>query len=507
MFNKKDFELVPYHNNLRNSNEVNNLNKNLLISVQETIIKIINFSDVILMHQCDDFQNFIGRDIDTFYISKNKFLNINTKENFIFHKREDGSYRFLINNKTSNDFFNLDIEDLDFFSPKTKHLNKINVQDAIKCHNTGLKHFKLNAIIYYKLVKYFSKGIVFSYEQLYKLKKILNSIKDKDLDYILHLTSKNLPKENIYIKKLVEYNFDTYESDIEIKKFWIKKRIIRQNKRKVFAGKLKLKNLFKSKRFIYAFLFGSFAKWPRLHNPLPAIAIVGNDGAGKTSLCNYFIKNFSKMDPAYFNMKSDQPLFSFTKFMNKLIKKIINNIFIKKIVPIKIFFKLLGQTIDIFDQYIKYRIGMAFADAGFGVTIFERYITDKLRGEFPNKENRFLPLEQFFPLPDGIFYLDVKPEISIKRKPNDDHTLDEMISKRKNYMSLLKDFSEVKIVPADTIFDENIKELKNYFFKLALKKKNLIKFGLKLKRCKWNKNRNRILAGDPKKRFQKGSFL
>ena len=75
----------------------------------------------------------------------------------------------------------------------------------------------------------------------------------------------------------------------------------------------------------------------------------------------------------------------------------------------------MGQLFDIIDKYIKYRIGIAYADTGFGITIFERYITDKLRGEFPNKNNRFLPLEQFF-IPDGILYLDVKPEISLKER-------------------------------------------------------------------------------------------
>ena len=31
---------------------------------------------------------------------------------------------------------------------------------------------------------------------------------------------------------------------------------------------------------------------------------------------------------------------------------------------------------------------MAYADSGYGITIFERYITDKLRGEFPNKKKQ-----------------------------------------------------------------------------------------------------------------------
>ena len=507
MKNKKDFNLVPYHDNLIHSQKVTSLNKEIINNVKETIIKIVKYCDSILIHECDQFQNFSGRDIDTFYISKNKFLDIKNEENFIFHEREEGCYRFLINHKESSDLINLDVDNLDIFSSQTKNLNKKNFEEAIYCEKTGLKHFKSNAIIYYKLVKYFSQGIVFSYQQLIKLKKILNSIDSKDLNEILNLTSKNLPKENIYIIKLIENDFKSFELDNDIRNFWTKKRVDRQKKRKVFAGKIEFKNLLKSKKFVYALLFGSLAKWPKSHNPLPAIAIVGNDGAGKTTICDYIIKNFSKMDPAFINMKSDKPLMSFTCHMNKYIRKILNSSIIQKIPLLKNFFSFLGQSIDIFDQYIKYRIGMAFADSGYGITIFERYITDKLRGEFPNNKNKFLPLEQFFPFPDGIFYLDVRPEISIERKKHDNHTIKEMTSKRKNYISLLEEFSEVKRIPCDNFFEQNVKDFKNYVFELASKKKNQFKSGFVIKRCAWKKNRNRVLAGDPKERIQKDSFL
>ena len=90
---------------------------------------------------------------------------------------------------------------------------------------------------------------------------------------------------------------------------------------------------------------------------------------------------------------------------------------------------------------------MAWADTGNGLTIFERYPTDRIRGEFPNQKNKWLPLEQFFPLPDGFIYLDVLPKESLTREKKDNHTLSEMISKRKNYLSLLKEFDEVKLYP------------------------------------------------------------
>lgn len=507
MINKKIYELIPYHNNFLSSKKKNSLNKDVINNVQETIKKIVKFSNAVLMQECKNFEDFSGRDVDTFYLSNNQFLNIDNGEDVILNQREQGSYRFLINHKEMTDFINLDIEDLAIFSPQTKNENEINFKEAIDCDKTGLKHFKLKSIIYYKIVKYFSQGIIFSYEQLYKLKKILNSIDTNDLNYILNLTSKNLPKENIWIKKLIEDDFQTFEQDEGVKNFWIKKRIIRQNKRKVFAGKLELKNLFKSKKFINALIFGSWAKWSKNHSPMPAIAIVGNDGAGKTTICDYVIKNYHKLDPAFINMKSDSPIMPLTRYLTKFIRKILEFSVIKNISLLKKIFLFLGQINDIFDQYIKYKIGMAYADSGYGITIFERYITDKLRGEFPNKKNKFLPLEQFFPLPDGFFYIDIRPEVTLERKNKDNHTLQEMISKRANYISLLDEFSDVKKIPCDKDFEENIKNLKNYIFELALKKKNQFKSVLGIKRCVWKKNRDRILAGDPAERFQKGSFL
>jgi len=202
MINKKKYELVPYHNNFLSSKKKNSLNKEVIVNVKETIKKIVKSNSAVLMQECKNFQDFSGRDVDTFYLSNNQFLNIDNGEDVILNKREKGSYRFLINHKEITEFINLDVEDLTIFAPQTKKENEIHLKEAIYCDKTGLKHFQLKSIIYYKIVKYFSQGIVFSYEQLYKLKKLLNSLDNNDLDYILHLTSKNLPKENIWIKKI-----------------------------------------------------------------------------------------------------------------------------------------------------------------------------------------------------------------------------------------------------------------------------------------------------------------
>ena len=153
---EKKFELVPYHNNILNSQKKNNLNKVLINNVKETIIEIVNYCNAVLMQECKDFEDFSGRDVDTFYISNDKFLNINNKENFILNQREKGSYRFFINNKNSTDFINLDVEDLTVFSPNSKTENQIYFSEAIKCEKTSLRHFRLNSIVYYFNLLFFT---------------------------------------------------------------------------------------------------------------------------------------------------------------------------------------------------------------------------------------------------------------------------------------------------------------------------------------------------------------
>ena len=150
---------------------------------------------------------------------------------------------------------------------------------------------------------------------------------------------------------------------------------------------------------------------------------------------------------------------------------------------------------------------MAWADAGYGLTIFERYPTDRIRGEFPNNKNKFLPLEQFFPFPDGIAYLDVLPKDSIKRKKKDNHSLAEMKSKRQNYLSLLKEFDNIKNIKSSKNISFKVKKIKNFIFEIALKKKKGIEKNGKTRRVKWKKNFKRVLAGKNLLRLQKNNFL
>jgi len=213
------------------------------------------------------------------------------------------------------------------------------------------------------------------------------------------------------------------------------------------------------------------------------------------------------MDPLIFDMKSSKPFFSTILKIRNLLKKINRIPFIKKNFYLKVTICFIGELIDLLDKYIKYKLGMAWADAGYGLTVFERYPTDRVRGEFPNNKNKLLPFEQFFPFPDGIIYLDVLPLASIIRKKEDNHTLNEMISKRKNYLSLIREFSEVKVISHSQNINQNILQVKNYIFKLYLKKKYIFKKNNKYLRVRWNKNYNRKLFGKNLNRSQKESFF
>ena len=61
-----------------------------------------------------------------------------------------------------------------------------------------------------------------------------------------------------------------------------------------------------------------------------------------------------------------------------------------------------------------------------------------------------------------------------------------MTSKRRNYLSLLKEFDEVKISAESKNINNKIIDLKNYILKYVKKKKQ-IKNNQKIERIKWNK--------------------
>lgn len=481
------------------------LDKNLLNSSRLDIHRLMNVFNGYLIHNCDFFKNFTGRDIDV--LRKNKKIIKKIYKNIIIRKFNENSLRIYLNNEKNKDFLSLDIENLNNITAPVRDIFEKKFATKIYCHKTKLNHLNKKGIIFYKLVKYFHLGTVHSYQQLLSLKKDIKNLNRKDLDLILNTIDETLPDELGIIKKYFFLEFKKFEKNNDVKQFFLNKRYNRHKKRNIFAGKLNFKNIIFDRDFLYAFFFGSLYRWRNSHCPMPAIAIIGNDGSGKTTTVEYIRKRFSKMDPLILDMKASNPLFSFTLKLRGILKKINQFPIIKNVFILKIIISFLGEIFDLFDKYFKFKVGMAWADAGKGITIFERYPTDRVRGEFPNKKNSFMPLEQFFPFPDGIVYLDVLPRSSVKRKKKDNHTLDEMNSKRKNYLSLIKEFDQVEIISASKKINDKILKIKNYIFKIyKIKKMNVIK-NQKFKRVVWKKNFNRILAGKNLDKTQKEGFF
>jgi len=480
------------------------MDKKLLSDLKEKIYRIFKSLNAYLIQSCNNFKDFTGRDIDAFYKKNTELKKIS--KNIIIRDKNKNDFRFHINSPQSTNFLSLDVQELPTIPSAFRTIFTKNFNKKIFCKKTRLNHLDEKSIIFFKLYKYFYVTI-FSYDQLKDLKKRINKLKKKDLYLILNSIKEVLPGESSIIVKFFTWKFDTFIKNKKIQNFFSEKKINRQKKRTIFEGKLNFKNIIFSKKFIYALIFGDFAKWKKTHNPMPAIAIVGNDGSGKTSVVEHIRKNFSKMDPLIFDMKVSNPLFFLFDTTRKKLKKIKKYKFVKKVYLINFIISALGEILGLFDRYAKYRIGMAWADSGNGLTIFERYPTDRVRGEFPDKKNKWFPLEQFFPLPDGFVYLDVLPKESISRKKNDNHSLEEMKSKRENYLRLIKEFDEVEILLSSKKINNKIMLTKNYIFELYLKKKKKIKIDGKNARVKWKKNYNRVLVGNNLNKSQKASFF
>jgi len=479
------------------------MKKSLLNALKKKITLIIGSYDAYLIQNCNNFSEFSGNDIDALYEKKKN--NIRLKNVIILDKKER-DFRLFLNHPKFIEFLSLDIENVSNLPEQIKEAFIKDFNKKYLCKKTKLNHLDKKSIIYYKIHKYFNITIS-SYSQLFRLKKDFQNLNKKETVLLKNSVKKTFPEKIKIIDDFLSVNFNNFCKKKNTRKFFSELKLKREKKRKVYSGNINIKNAMTCKKFLYAFFFNSKAKWKKKHNPMPAIAIIGNDGSGKTTVVDFIRKNFSKMDPLIIDMKSSNPFFKSIKKIRIFLKMLNSLNFFKKIIFFRIFVSFVGEVIDLFDKYIKYRVGMAWADAGFGLTIFERYPTDRVRGEFPHIKYKFLPFEQFFPFPDGMVYLDVSPSDTLKRKKYDKHSISEMVSKRKNYLSLLKEFDEIKIIKSQKKIEQKILIMKNYIFELYLKKKNMIKRGNKVKRVKWKKNVNRVLEGKNLNRKQKDSFF
>ena len=66
MIEKENFELKPFSEVSINSEKDSNLNTNFNLGFKRHVAKITNYYKAVLMHECKNFEQLGGRDIDTF---------------------------------------------------------------------------------------------------------------------------------------------------------------------------------------------------------------------------------------------------------------------------------------------------------------------------------------------------------------------------------------------------------------------------------------------------------
>lgn len=215
-----------------------------------------------------------------------------------------------------------------------------------------------------------------------------------------------------------------------------------------------------ARKYIWGYRFSSW----------PLIAFVGNDGAGKsTTLDRLASQSLFKIDPVIMSMKrKDRALFRRKQKAGRgrmqprccEVGEVASNGRMAKI-------EWFPEMVDFVDRFARFAWCLAWSRAGFGPTLMDRYVTDRLRGEYSRLRFRFFPLEQFFPMPDAFVFFDVPAELSMKRKPDEGHTLAVLREKRINYVQLMAEIDRVETVDGSTDQDTVFQSARDYVVEVS----------------------------------------
>jgi len=308
-------------------------------------------------------------------------------------------------------------------------------------------HPPVAGILAYKIMKYIFNGYIHSWHQILELQKNWTTLDEIERHTVLDLLSDfKLCNKTKYIFELIASSEKEIFSDKNLHAYIDNRRKDRHGERLIYQGVINRKKLFRNPMLLWRLFYSRFFK---SKNAFPAIALVGNDGSGKTEQCQRLKDELYKLDPLHIVMRGNEAwLPGWNKLRNNILgylkKKNAANV--KKNTPHIWILSWIGEIGDFIDRWFRYQIGMAWANSGFGFTIFERFPTDRLRGEYPGPKWSLFPIEQYFPMPDLIILLDVDEQDSLKRKSDDGHSYQELHEKRENYLRLIKE-----ITPSETI--------------------------------------------------------
>jgi GTPase SAR1 family protein len=449
---------------------------------------------------------YSGNDIDIIVEDLDLAYKCFINNKFLIKRERKTAFRAFLRDKLSHTWVVIDVEGPNAYKGLSKRILQYNLKNSFFDKISGLTYSPPEGIAAYKISKYLLEGYVHSYFQLLNLNKFWNNLTNtnKVKAYQLLETSQLNQNQKKSIKEFIESGNDIRFLEVEFKNRIKSLRLNRHKKRIVYGGRINSSGLFRDPIVLVQLIISILFK--RKNNPWPAIAIVGNDGSGKTTICEKIVNDFFKVDPLHIVMRSSDPwLPGWLYIRRKLLNKISSWKNQRKHRFFCWVFGWIGELGDFFDRWIKYKIGMGWANAGYGFVLFERYPTDRLRGEYLGPSFSLYPLEKFFPMPDLIVLLDVDEIISLKRKAADNHTYQEMSNKRANYLSLVQEINPRIVIPVGMTIDEVSNHTTDALWQRAIEKQNK-DFRSYIFPAKWTP-KVRKLAGKNEYRKQKHGFL
>ena len=167
-----------YKLSLKNVKDKHKIDIKLVKTLKSNIYKSVKNFDGYLIHKCNFFKNFNGRDIDILYF-KEKSLN-KIIENSIVRSLENNAIRVHLSNLKSKNFLSLDLESMSHYPEGIKKIFTLNFNKKNFCKQTNLNHLDNKSVVFYKLIKYFYYGSIHSLDQLVYLKKDIKNLDKTD---------------------------------------------------------------------------------------------------------------------------------------------------------------------------------------------------------------------------------------------------------------------------------------------------------------------------------------